>query len=235
MQPGVEPVRVAKARQVAPGPDERLLDRVARELRVPKDEASGRVQPREGRVDELRRRRHDRPASRVRRALAGPRSPRLCHDLGGRVRQGMASPSRKRFSRASRTGSRGEPGQPSARPADRAEARRATYLRILSAVPQSSIEHQRRLRFLLSSRKWNRHAAHPLTRSSGPSISSVDAAWMTGHSGRARSPSFAQLQANPPSTGTRSACVNASASSLWSRAIVRSGGGMPRAIASNSS
>ena len=53
MEPGVEPIRVAKARQVAPCPDQRLLDRVARELRVPKDEASGRVQPREGRVDEL--------------------------------------------------------------------------------------------------------------------------------------------------------------------------------------
>ena len=52
MQPGIEPVRVAETRQVAPGADECLLDRVARELRVPKDEASGRVQPREGRVDE---------------------------------------------------------------------------------------------------------------------------------------------------------------------------------------
>ena len=53
MEPGVEPIRVAEARQVAPGPDQSLLDRVARELRVPKDEASCRVQPREGRVDEL--------------------------------------------------------------------------------------------------------------------------------------------------------------------------------------
>src|SRR6478752_10592488 len=52
MEPGVEPIRVPKARQIAPGPDQSLLDRVARELRVPKDEASGRVQPREGRVDE---------------------------------------------------------------------------------------------------------------------------------------------------------------------------------------
>src|SRR5882672_9886231 len=53
MKPGVEPIRVPKARQIAPGPDQSLLDRVARELRVPKDEASGRVQPRKGRVDEL--------------------------------------------------------------------------------------------------------------------------------------------------------------------------------------
>jgi hypothetical protein len=52
MQPGIEPVRVAQTRQVTPGADECLLDRVARELRIPKDEASGRVQPREGRVDE---------------------------------------------------------------------------------------------------------------------------------------------------------------------------------------
>ena len=52
MEPGVEPIRVAQTRQVAPGADECLLDRVARELRVPKDEAGRRVQPREGRVDE---------------------------------------------------------------------------------------------------------------------------------------------------------------------------------------
>ena len=52
MEPGVEPVRVAKAREVAPGADERLLDRIARELRVPEDESGGRVQPRDGQVDE---------------------------------------------------------------------------------------------------------------------------------------------------------------------------------------
>ena len=76
VEPGVEPVRVAKPGQVPPGPDQRLLDRVARELRVPEDEAGCRVQPRERRVDERARRRHDRPASPVRRGLAGPRSPR---------------------------------------------------------------------------------------------------------------------------------------------------------------
>src|SRR6476646_10875473 len=53
MEPGVEPIRVAEARQVAPCPEQSLLDRVARELRVPKDESSCRVQPRKGRVDEL--------------------------------------------------------------------------------------------------------------------------------------------------------------------------------------
>ena len=53
MEPGVEPVRVAQARKVAPGSDERLLDRIARELRVPEDESGGRVQPRDGQVDEL--------------------------------------------------------------------------------------------------------------------------------------------------------------------------------------
>ena len=52
VEPGVEPIRVAETRQVAPRTDECLLDRVARELRVPKDQASGRVQPRESRVDE---------------------------------------------------------------------------------------------------------------------------------------------------------------------------------------
>ena len=53
MQPGVEPVRVAKPGQVPPSLDQRLLDRVARELRVPEDESGRRVQPRERRVDEL--------------------------------------------------------------------------------------------------------------------------------------------------------------------------------------
>src|SRR6185369_362558 len=52
MEPGVEPIRVPKAGQGATCPDQRLLDRVARELRVPEDEACGRVQPRECRVDE---------------------------------------------------------------------------------------------------------------------------------------------------------------------------------------
>ena len=47
MEPGVEPVRVAQPGQVPPGPHHRLLDRVARELRVPEDESGGRVQARE--------------------------------------------------------------------------------------------------------------------------------------------------------------------------------------------
>jgi hypothetical protein len=52
VDPGVEPVRVAQTRQVAPGADESLLDRVARELRVAEDQAGCRVQPREVHVDE---------------------------------------------------------------------------------------------------------------------------------------------------------------------------------------
>jgi len=52
MQPGLEPVGIAKSRQIAPGADERLLDRIARELRVPKDQSGGGVQPRKGRVDQ---------------------------------------------------------------------------------------------------------------------------------------------------------------------------------------
>ena len=49
MEPRIETVRVAQARQVAPGADECLLDRVARELAVTEDEPGGRVQPRDGR------------------------------------------------------------------------------------------------------------------------------------------------------------------------------------------
>src|SRR3990172_7727203 len=52
MQPGVEAVRVTETRKVAPGADQSVLDGVARELRVPEDEASGRVQPRKAHVDE---------------------------------------------------------------------------------------------------------------------------------------------------------------------------------------
>ena len=54
MQPGVKPVGIAESRQLAPCADERLLDRVARELRVPEDESGSSVQPREGWVDEPR-------------------------------------------------------------------------------------------------------------------------------------------------------------------------------------
>ena len=45
MEPGIEPVRITKSGQVPPGSHEGVLDRVARELRVPQDEARGRVQP----------------------------------------------------------------------------------------------------------------------------------------------------------------------------------------------
>ena len=52
MEPGIEPVRIAETGQVAPGADERFLDRVARELRVAEDEPGCRVQPRETPVDQ---------------------------------------------------------------------------------------------------------------------------------------------------------------------------------------
>ena len=42
----------AESGQVSPGSDERLLDRVARELRVAEDQAGCRVQPREVHVEE---------------------------------------------------------------------------------------------------------------------------------------------------------------------------------------
>ena len=45
VEPGIEPVRVTKPGQVPPGSNEGVLDRVARELRVPQDESRGRVQP----------------------------------------------------------------------------------------------------------------------------------------------------------------------------------------------
>src|SRR4026209_1716595 len=95
--------------------------------------------------------------------------------------------------------------------------RRATYLRILSSAPQSSIEHHRRLRFLLSSTNTKRHEAQPLTRSRGPSVTSFSAAWVMGQSGRPRSWSSAQLQRYWPSAGTSRPWERASASSRCSR------------------
>ena len=53
MEPGVEPVRVAKARQVSPGSDESVLDRVSRELAIPEDQPGRSIQPRDGRASEL--------------------------------------------------------------------------------------------------------------------------------------------------------------------------------------
>ena len=53
IQPGIEPVGISKLREVPPGPDQPLLDRVACELRVPEDEAGGLVQPHDGRAGEL--------------------------------------------------------------------------------------------------------------------------------------------------------------------------------------
>ena len=53
MEPGVEPIGVTQPRQVAPGSDECLLDRVAGQLRIPEDEAGRPVQPRDGSAGEL--------------------------------------------------------------------------------------------------------------------------------------------------------------------------------------
>ena len=53
-KPGIEAVRVPQTGQVPPSSDEGVLDRIAGELRIPEDEAGGRVQARERRVDEQR-------------------------------------------------------------------------------------------------------------------------------------------------------------------------------------
>ncbi len=52
MEPGVELVGITQSREVAPGPDVGVLDRVSRELLVPDDEAGDGLQPRDGRADE---------------------------------------------------------------------------------------------------------------------------------------------------------------------------------------
>jgi hypothetical protein len=50
VEPGLEPVRIAKRRKVTPGSDETLLNRVSRELVVPEDQSGCRVQPRDERA-----------------------------------------------------------------------------------------------------------------------------------------------------------------------------------------
>ena len=46
-EPGLEAIRIAERRQVPPGSEEALLDRVSRELVVPEDQSGRRVQPRD--------------------------------------------------------------------------------------------------------------------------------------------------------------------------------------------
>src|SRR5262245_26782837 len=106
MQPGLEPVGIAKSRQVPPGADERLLDPIARELGVPEDQAGGRVQPRERRVDEQGKGVMIAPP----RAFDELSLVHCClswRDHGGRVRQRMTSGGRESF-----TGRRGRRGYP---------------------------------------------------------------------------------------------------------------------------
>jgi len=47
MQPGIEPFRLAKTGQVPPGVQQRVLDRVSRELAVAEDQSGRSVQPRD--------------------------------------------------------------------------------------------------------------------------------------------------------------------------------------------
>ena len=53
MQPRLKAIRIAQAPEIAPGAEQGVLDRVARELRVPDDQAGRRVQPRDRSFDEL--------------------------------------------------------------------------------------------------------------------------------------------------------------------------------------
>ncbi len=51
VEPGVESLRVAETGQIAPGPQEGVLDHVVCEFAVPDDQPGGRVQPRDGDAD----------------------------------------------------------------------------------------------------------------------------------------------------------------------------------------
>lgn len=54
VEPAIERADIATRRQVAPAPDERVLDRVPREVGVPDDQAGCRIQPRDGHAGERR-------------------------------------------------------------------------------------------------------------------------------------------------------------------------------------
>src|SRR6185503_20043077 len=51
--PGIEPVGISELPEIPPGSDQPFLNRVACELRVPKDEAGRLVQPHDDRAGEL--------------------------------------------------------------------------------------------------------------------------------------------------------------------------------------
>ena len=108
VQPRIEPVGFPKLREVAPGSDQPLLDRVACELGVTEDQARGLVQPHDGGAGEL--------GEGV--MIASPRTlhePSLVHGRlvicparpGWSCSQGMASSLRERFFRRPATRRRG--------------------------------------------------------------------------------------------------------------------------------
>ena len=66
-----------EGRQVPPGADEGLLDRVSRELVVPEDESGSRVQPRDEQRRQARQRRHDRLGVLARRVPLVHGDPRV--------------------------------------------------------------------------------------------------------------------------------------------------------------
>ena len=53
VQPGIEAVRITEPGQVAPCPDEALLNRILREVRIAEDQTGGCVQPPKGAIDQL--------------------------------------------------------------------------------------------------------------------------------------------------------------------------------------
>ena len=91
VQPGVEAIRVTEPRQIAPGADEALLDRILCQVRVTEDQSGGCVQSPEGAIDEL--------GKGVMIASLRPFDTlSLIHDrlacgtaVNGRTQQGMAS------------------------------------------------------------------------------------------------------------------------------------------------
>jgi hypothetical protein len=101
-------------------------------------------------------------------------------------------------------------------------------------VPHSSIEHHRRLLFLLSSTKTQLHPAEPLTRPKGPEVNSSVAECATGQSIPDRSSPTAHCQTNPSPLGTSLARERASHSNRRSASTSSTGGSSPSATVRNS-
>jgi len=148
VQPGVEPIGIAQPGQVPPGTDEGLLDGVASELRVPKDEAGRRVEAGEPGVDELGERGLI-AAPRALDELSLVHDGLTQHDLDGRV-EGYGVPVTQKVHRWQNgpPAGRGTMDKPTGRSVSVAEVRAVADRREGRGVTQAERSRARREQIL---------------------------------------------------------------------------------------